>query len=152
MSEATPEAPAPEAPATPEATAESTPEAPAQEIDWKAEARKWEQRSKENKTALDELTGKYTSVESEKGELAAKVQTFEAKEARTTLLNEVAEASGVPANLLRGETKEDLLAHAEVLKPLIKPSGPVIPGQEKTPYKVPDSPNRAFVGKLFGTE
>ena len=41
---------------TPEAP---EPEAPAQDAtDWKAEARKWEERSKSNKTALDELTAK----------------------------------------------------------------------------------------------
>jgi hypothetical protein len=142
----------PEAPATPaEPAAPAEPESPAQEptTDWKAEARKWEARAKENKTALDDLTGKFTAVESEKGELATKVQTYEAKEARATLLADVSKATGVPADLLRGETKEDLEAHAEVLKPLIKPTGPVIPGQEKQPDKVPDSEDRTAVKKLF---
>jgi hypothetical protein len=150
MSDTTPETP--EAPV--EDAAPAAPETPAQEpdLDWKAAARKWEARAKENKAALDELTGKYTVVESEKGELAQKVQLFESKEARANLLAEVSQATGVPADLLRGETKEDLEAHAEVLKPLIKPSGPVIPGQEKTPEKIQDSPTRAFVGKLFGQD
>lgn len=150
MSDTTPETSA--APA--EQAEPAAPETPAQEpaTDWKAEARKWEARAKENKTALDDLTGKYTAVESEKGELAQKVQLFESKEARATLLADVSKATGVPADLLRGETKEDLEAHAEVLKPLIKPSGPVIPGQEKTPDKIQDSPTRAFVGKLFSQD
>ncbi|WP_336715344.1 hypothetical protein [Arthrobacter sp. USHLN218] len=143
MSEPTPEP-------TPDPT--PTPEPPAQEptTDWKAEARKWEARAKENKTALDDLTGRFTAVESEHGELAAKVQAFEAKEARAGLLAEVSKATGVPADLLRGETKEDLEAHAEVLKPLIKPSGPIIPGQERHPDKVPESEGRQTVKKLFG--
>jgi hypothetical protein len=146
MSEAAPET------VTPEPTPAPTPEPPAQEIDWKAEARKWEERAKGNKSALDDLTGKFTAIESEKTELATKVQTYEAEKERATLVSEVATSVGVPASALRGNTREELEAHASVLAELIKPSGPVIPGQEKTPHKVLDSPDRAFVGKLFGND
>jgi hypothetical protein len=128
MSEAAPE-PTP----TPAPTPTPTPAPPAQEPDWKAEARKWEQRSKENKTALDDLTGKFTTADTERTELATKMQTYETEKERATLVSEVATAEGVPASALRGNTREELEAHAKVLAELIKPSGPVITGQERTP-------------------
>lgn len=149
MSEAVPEpTPTPELTPTPA----PTPAPPAQEPDWKAEARKWEQRSKENKSALDELTGKFTAVDSEKAELATKLQTYEAEKERATLVSEVATAEGVPPSALRGNTREELEAHAKVLAELIKPSGPVIPGQERTPEKMTDNPTAEFARKLFGKD
>jgi hypothetical protein len=132
---------------TPEPT--PVPAPPAQEPDWKTEARKWEQRSKENKTALDELTGKYTAADSERTELATKLQTYEAEKERAALVSEVAAAEGVPPSVLRGNTREELEAHAKVLAELIKPSGPVIPGQERTPDKVGVDPLREFTRNLF---
>lgn len=140
MSEAAPE---------PTPTPEPAAEPPAQEPDWKAEARKWEQRSKENKSALDELTGKFTTADTERTELANKLQTYEAEKERATLVSEVAEANKVPASVLRGSTREELEAHAAVLAELIKPSGPVILGQERTPDKVTEDPLREFARNLF---
>ena len=137
---------------TPNPTPAPPADPPAQETDWKAEARKWESRAKENKSALDELAGKYTDAESRLGELSTKVQTFEAEKERNALLTEVSTATGVPASALRGNTREELEAHAAALAELIKPSGPVIPGQEKAPTKIPDSPNAEFARKLFGSD
>lgn len=145
MSEAVPE-PTP----TPEPAPAAEP--PAQEPDWKAEARKWEQRSKENKSALDELTGKFTAADTERTELAKKLQTYEAEKERAALVAEIAEENKVPASALRGTTREELEAHAAVLAELIKPSGPVIPGQERTPDKVGDDSLREFTNKLFKKE
>ena len=55
MSDSTP-TPADVAPSTEPAQAqESTTESPQVEIDWKAKAREWERRAKENKTAAEEL-------------------------------------------------------------------------------------------------
>lgn len=54
MPENAPETPAADAP-VPESAGTAEPrEKPAPEVDWKAEARKWEQRAKDNKKALDE--------------------------------------------------------------------------------------------------
>lgn len=142
MSEATPE-PTP----TPEPA--PTPEPPAQEPDWKAEARKWEQRSKENKSALDELSGKFQKISAERDDFATKAQALEAEKVRASLVAEVAEAKGVPATALRGNTREELEAHADDIAALIKPSGPVVPGQERTPAKVGDDPLREFTRNLF---
>lgn len=138
--------------AVPEPTPTPAPEAPAQDAtDWKIEARKWEARAKENKTALDELTGKYTAVESEKAELAKAIETLKANEERAQLVSDVAKATGVPASALRGNTREELEAHAADLAELIKPSGPVIIGQEKSPEKVGDNPLREFTRNLFAS-
>lgn len=138
------ETPTPEAP---------KPEAPAQEQpDWKAEARKWEERSKTNKTALDELTSKYEAAEAEKSTLAEKVKEFETKAERSKTVSEVAKAAGVPADALRGNTREELESHAEVLKALIKPSGPVVPGQAKSPSKIEADPMRSLARSLFAPE
>ena len=150
---------APVTPATPAAPVTPvTPAAPAADpaqddaTDWKAEARKWEQRSKDNKTELDALTGKYAAQETQITELTGKVTAFESKTERAALLAKVATAHGVPADVLRGADETELTAHAETLKALIVPSAPVIDGQGKTPGTPPDDPNRKAVRTLFGTK
>lgn len=146
--------PAPTTPAAPAGPATPAPPAaqPAQDdpTDWKAEARKWEQRSKDNKTALDDLTGKHAEQETKITELTGKVTAFESKTERAALLEKVATAAGVPAEALRGADEAELTAHAETLKALIVPSAPVIDGQGKTPGTPPDDPNRKAVRSLFG--
>lgn len=128
----------------------TAPEAPAQEsTDWKAMARKHEERAKANKSALDELTAKFEEANAEKAKLAERVQEFETKAERSKTVAEVAEAAGVPAKALRGTTREELEEHARELAELIKPSGPIIPGQEKTPT-ITDSPERLAARRLFG--
>ena len=89
-------------------------------------------------------------LESEKQALADRVAEFEAKEEQSKLIAEVAKETGVPADALRGTTKDELEAHAEVLKSLVKSTGPVIPGQEKRPQKVEDSDEKKVIRELFG--
>jgi hypothetical protein len=152
MSEATPEpAPTP-APAQDEWSATFAGLTPAEVKEALDNSRKWESRSKENKKALDELTAKHELTATEKAELAEKLQGYEAEKERATLVTEIAEANKVPASALRGSTREELEAHAAVLAELIKPSGPVIPGQEKSPDKVGDDSLREFTSKLFKKE
>lgn len=130
-------APAP-TPAPPE-----TP-APADATDWKAEARKWEERSKANKADLDKLA-------TERDELAGKVTEHEATKQRDALLAEIASTHKVPVAALRGGTREELEAHATVLSEHFKPSGPIIPGQEKAPNDIPETPEKKLVRELFGS-
>lgn len=134
--------------APPESPAAPTPAPP--ETDWKAEARKWEARSKDNKTELDSLTEKLTALESQNGELVGKVTAFESERDHAQLVAKIAESEGVPATALRGTTEEELTAHAASLKEAFKPSAPVIPGQAKTPGVSLADPNREAVKKLFG--
>ena len=111
------------------------------------------QREREKYADYDELktaAERAQELEAEKTTLAERVAEFEAKEEQQKLVNSVAEATGIPAAALKGDTKEELEAHAEVLKSLMKPTGPVIPGQEKRPEKVEESEERKAIRQLFG--
>lgn len=113
------------------------------------------QREREKYSDYDELKSaaeRAQELETEKQTLAEKLAEFEAKEERQKLVSTVADETGVPADALRGETKEELEAHAEVLKSLMKTTGPVIPGQEKRPHKVEESDERKAVRSLFSKE
>lgn len=69
--------PAPVTPPAPTPPADPTPPTdPAQDTDWKAEARKWEKRSKENATAADQLEKLKASAmtDAEKAVAAAKAE------------------------------------------------------------------------------
>ena len=116
---------APAAP-TPAETAKPDVKAPAQETDWKAEARKWEARAKENSDAAKRLAeieeASKTDLEKAlaRAEAAeAKVKEHETREQVAAWKAEVAEATGIPAAALAGSTKEELEAHAATLKSLI---------------------------------
>lgn len=158
---------------------DTTPEPVVDETDWKAEARKWEQRAKGNKTDLDaakaELDGlrekaaRLDEIEEQaKTELQKAQERAEAAEkwrveretadrtaqeqaARKAELAEIAaelvKGTAVPAEALAGSTREELQAHLDVLKPLIK-QPLVLDGQGKTPDNEP-SENAAFVNALF---
>lgn len=129
------------------------PETPAQETDWKAEARKWEQRAKQNADAATRLTeieeASKTEAERQAERLAAleaTVKEYETREQIATWKTEVAEATGVPAIALAGSTKEEIEAHAATLKPLIEAAAAVEPetprpGVVPTIGKTPQAPH-----------
>lgn len=123
--------------------------------DWKALSRKWEARAKENKAALDELGAlkpQLEKLQAERDEFAAKVTAFEAQQERQKTAAEVAEAAGVPVEALRGETREDLEAHAKVVKNLLNSNrpGPVVGSQGKQGRINVTDPQREAVRNLFG--
>lgn len=91
-------------------------------------------------------------LEATNGELTGKIQSFESEKERAEIISAVAKDKKVPAGALRGSTREELEAHADQLAELLKPSGPVIPGQELAPDKIPSSPNVAFARQLFGKD
>lgn len=75
--------------------------------DWKAEARKWEQRAKENKAASDELEAIKAAqmTEAEKAaahlkEVEAELQALKAESQKRADVEAVSKATGVPASLL----------------------------------------------------
>lgn len=104
---------------------------PAQETDWKAEARKWEERAKANKGAAERLT---ELEEAAKSDLQKALERAEAAEAEASALaaqhqldawkTEVATATNVPAHVLAGSTLEELEAHASAIRALIADQGP----------------------------
>lgn len=104
------------------------------EIDWKAEARKWEQRAKADHDAANNWREFELSQKSEYDKLAEELSKYksEASEASAKLLKlEVAAQKGVPTealDLLPGSSREELEAAADKLLSLIadqsKPNAP----------------------------
>lgn len=85
----------------------------------------------------------------------ARLAQIDAQAALDKIRSEVAQEVGVPADLLRGSTKDELAAHAAALAEALQawPSVPVIPTQGATPgVSDADSARRAFAQKLFGSK
>lgn len=95
------------------------------ETDWKAEARKWENRAKENlekatsnETAAQRLAEIEEANQTEAEKVAARLAAVEARNAELetqAVRTEVALEKGVPVALLTGSTKEELEAAADAL-------------------------------------
>jgi len=115
MSENAAEQPAAEAQAAPEAEATA---APAQETDWKAEARKWEVRAKENKSAAEKLAEIEEASKSAEQKAAERLAAAESKAAELELKAdraEVAAEKGVPVSLISGSNRAEMEASADAL-------------------------------------
>ena len=112
-------------------------------------------RERKKYEGFDDLKAKaeqFETAASERDALAQKVAEFEAKEQRAALAAEISEATGVPAAALRGDTREELEAHAAQLKSLLPTTAPAIPGAAQKPSSpAPVDPARDTVRKLFGT-
>lgn len=125
MSETTTEAAAAEAPA------ETT--APAQETDWKAEARKWEERAKANKAASDRLAEIEEASKTEAQKLAERVEAAEKALAETraeALRLSVIAKHAIPEDyqeFVSGSTEDELVAKAEKVKKLIEAQAAATP-------------------------
>ena len=65
---------------------------------------------------------------------------------------QVSKETGVPADVLRGDTLEDLQAHGEALAPLLRARGPVVPDAGTQPEGSAATASQEFVRKLFGSE
>lgn len=98
----------------------------------KAESRKWEDRSKQNKAKadkLDELMAGNDSIEERIAALEAENKAMKDAEARQKMIAEVASETGLPADrvaVLAGADKETLLEQAKELAAYIdsiKPKG-----------------------------
>lgn len=106
---------------TPETPAQETEETAKPEIDWKAKAREWERRAKDNKAAADRLAEIEESSKSEAQRLAERAEKAE-RELTTfqtaSLRSEVALEKGLTAAQSRrliGDTREELEADADQL-------------------------------------
>ena len=91
-------------------------------------------------------------LETLNGDLTTKIQGFESAKERAGIVADIAKATGVPADALRGDTAEELQAHADALKALFKPSAPVIPGQGNAPSSSGSDELREFTKKLFNKD
>lgn len=127
--------------------------APAQETDWKAEARKWEARAKENNQAAKRLAeleeSQKTEIQRATERAEAAERALAAKEAEALRLT-VAARHGIGADnldLLYGDDEAELEARAKKIATLIAPReepqeetpkgvlGPYVPGEGKTPKR-----------------
>ena len=98
--------------------APQTDESKPAETDWKAEARKWESRAKANHDAARQLAELQDAQRTDAEKLAdaqATIKRFEAAEQRRSWADEVSSDTGVPANLLSGDTLEAMRSSAEAL-------------------------------------
>lgn len=123
----------------------------AAETDWKAEARKWESRAKENLRNARANEGAAQRLaeleESQKTEAQKAQERLEAAEKRAAELEskatraEVAAAKGVPASLLTGNTVEELEASADALIAFKgeQAKSLIVPDQGKTPKVTPEN-------------
>lgn len=67
------------------------------------------------------------------GALTDQLQAAKAAEQHAAWVAQAAEKTGVPAELLRGDSLEELTAHGEALTSHFKPAAPVIPSQGDQP-------------------
>ena len=85
------------------------------EQDWKAHARTWERRAKADHKQLEALTeainGKDTTIE----ELRTQVAALEAQAHRAKLIAAAASEYGVPADLIHGDTEDEIKQVAQRL-------------------------------------
>ena len=145
-----------DAPAVEAVTPPEAPAAPAQETDWKAEARKWEARAKENISAASRLAEIEEASKSEAQKLAERAAAAEktaSEKDRALLKLQAVVDYGIPKDyqdLVHGDTAEALAESAKKVQSLIKANTeqPVEPQQTAT-FVIPDegkSPNLALNG------
>lgn len=128
----------------------------------KAESRKWEDRSKQNKAKadkLDELMAGNDSIEERIAALEAENKAMKDAETRHALVAKVAAATGLPESLvatLNGEDEEALTAQAKAVADLKPKGAPSVPEAGKFPreqkHGEADEDKRKFVRQLFGEE
>ena len=122
---------------------QQTPEQTAPEVDWKAKAREWERRAKENKAAADKLAELEEAQKTAEQKAAERLAEAErrAQEAENRVLRaDVAQETGVPANLLTGNTEDELRASAAALL--------AFRGESTTPRAPKPDPNQGRGGAL----
>lgn len=127
---------------TPTTEAPAPVEAPAQEpTDWKAEARKWEQRAKENLSAAKRLAEIEEASKSELQKAQERAEAAEKTAARyqsEALRSRVLAEHGITseyADLVVGDDEDALVASAKKVQSLL--NAQPAPAQESASYVVP---------------
>jgi hypothetical protein len=153
-----PEAPTPDAPPVKEPP---KPDQPVEETDWKAEARKWEQRAKENKTAADRLAEleEANKTEIQKANDKASAAEKAAAEAKAEALRwKVAAKHGISDDdadlFLTGTDEETLTKQAQRLTERVtdrKKNGNHVPREGSTTTKPKEDEMREFTRRLFSS-
>lgn len=109
------------------------------------------ERERRKYADYDDLAAKIGTLETDLAAATAKVQTYEREAAHTALVREVAKETGVPADLLRGSTREEITAHGKALAEFLtaRSATPVIPTLGAVP-ETNQTTEQAFVKALFG--
>ena len=140
-------------------------------VDWEAKyhdamkhSREWENRAKANSDAANWLKALEDAKLSETEKLTKRAEAAEkaladmkTAQAQLDWKNKAAKATGVPVDLIRGTSEEDINAHAEALKTYLstvgKPTAPAVPNPAGTPKTKTgtDNPNSLLLKQLFDT-
>lgn len=129
--------------------------------DWKAQARKWERRAKQYKVKLDtaEQNIKQDEPDVHDGDLAKRIAELEAENQqlkasgeRRTLIEQVANDTGIPARLLHGDSEEDLRAVAESLREWASTLGNNTPTSLGSEPDTSQSANLELIRELFNEQ
>lgn len=155
-------------PAQPNGSAGSTPPEPHgdDEVDYKAKyeetlahSRQWEQRAKENKDAAERLAQLEDAQKTAEQKQAERVQElerenagFKAERQQRAWAKEVSTETGVPAEVLRGSTLEEIQAHAELLKPAYEEPEKPGPSPVTTIGQQPASGNVSLKDQIAAAE
>lgn len=79
------------------------------------------------------LVAERDSLRSQLETANSELSTYKANDQRRQWAVEVAQETGVPADVLRGDSKEDMLAHASSLKSYLMPSAPRVGSDGRQP-------------------
>lgn len=88
--------------------------------DFKAKAAQYDELQEANKTELEKAMERASKAESE-------LESLRTEKARRELLDKVSKETGVPADLLKGETEEELAESAKQIAEFAKANEPGIP-------------------------
>lgn len=133
-----------------------------QDIDWQAKyndairhSREWEKRAKDNKNAAEELEKlkEASMTEQEKAakhvkELEDKVASYETAKQQADWKAQVSAETGVPADVIEGDSLEAMQSHAKRIHELLnpKPKAPAVHGADRQPSG--KGPNESMVNYL----
>lgn len=123
------------------------------------EAKTWRKKLRDTESELAQLREQVATITSERDHAVEERDTItgerdalKAAGELAELTNEIARKNGIPVEALRGSTREELEAHAEVLKPVYtKAHGAFIPTIGDTPGNTNDS-LAEFAAGLFNNE
>ena len=115
---------------------------------WKAQARKWEKRSKENSKATEELA----EAQKRAQEAEDTIKGYKTREEQASMKRKIASEFNVSEELVVGSTEEEMRQFAEVLVKHLKPkSGVKAPHPGKFTTEAGDNSAKVELARqLFG--
>lgn len=102
-------------------------EAEAPEEDWKAHARQWERRAKADRKQVESLTDLIKASDTTIEDLRTQVADLQRAAERAEKISAAASEYGVPADLIRGDTDEEIAEYAKRLADWRGEAAPVVP-------------------------